>query len=126
MVRIVAIGLVGMLLTLLIRPYRSDLATLCAMATGAIVLLSVLGQATELLASLARISQEYHVDATLFTTMLKITGIAYIAEFGIQACKDAGEGAIASKIELGAKILLLAMCLPIVQQILSLLASLLP
>ena len=126
MVRIVAIGLVGMLLTLLVRPYRSDLATLCAMATGAIVLLSVLGQATGLLTELARISEQFHVDAALFTTMLKITGIAYIAEFGKQACKDAGEGAIASKIELGAKILLLAMCVPIVRQILSLLASLLP
>lgn len=62
----------------------------------------------------------------MFSTMLKVTGIAYIAEFGVQACKDAGENAIASKVELGAKILILSLCVPVVMNLLELLASILP
>ncbi|MGQ0512778.1 SpoIIIAC/SpoIIIAD family protein, partial [Bacillus sp. D-CC] len=47
-------------------------------------------------------------------TLLTIIGIAYIAEFGAQITKDAGQGAIASKIELAGKILILVMAIPII------------
>ena len=35
--------------------------------------------------------------------MLKVTGIAYLAQFGMQLCIDAGQSSIASKIELAGK-----------------------
>ena len=126
MIKIVAVGLLGAFLSILLRPHRSDLAMLCGMATGAIVLLMVMDEATSLLAYLAQISDRFAVDPTMFSTMLKVTGIAYIAEFGVQACKDAGESAIASKVELGAKILILSLCVPVVMDLLELLASILP
>jgi stage III sporulation protein AD len=47
-------------------------------------------------------------------TVIKIIGIAYAAEFGSQICADAGEGAIASKIELGGKGLIMAISTPII------------
>ena len=98
---------------------------LCAMATGAIILLLVMDAALEALGFLQRLGEKFAVDSTLFSTMVKITGVAYIAEFAVQACKDAGEGGTASKIELGAKILILGLCIPIVAQILELLTDVL-
>ena len=53
-------------------------------------------------------------------TLLKIIGIAYIAEFGAQITKDAGQGAIASKIELAGKILILVMAIPILTVVMKL------
>ena len=60
-----------------------------------------------------RVASEAKVSNVYVETLLKIIGIAYIAEFGAQITKDAGQGAIASKIELAGKILILVMAIPI-------------
>jgi stage III sporulation protein AD len=126
MARIVAVGLIGTILTLLIRPHRPDIAMLCAMATGAIILFSVLDIAMSTIEFLKSVSEKYAIDTALFSTMLKVTGIAYLAEFVVQACKDAGEGGIAAKIELGAKVLILGLCAPLIMNLLRLLTEVLP
>ena len=43
-----------------------------------------------------------------------------------RACKDAGENAIASKVELGGKVIMLGLCVPVVINLLELLSSILP
>ena len=113
MIKIIAIGIIGTILTLLIKPYRDG--NRHAMRYGDRCDHSPIGH--------GRRDEHDRISAadrsalcggitTLFTTMLKVTGIAYIAEFAVQACKDAGETGIASKIELSAKILILGMCAP--------------
>ncbi|HBI03894.1 MAG TPA: stage III sporulation protein AD, partial [Paenibacillaceae bacterium] len=59
-------------------------------------------------------------------TILKIIGIAYIAEFGAQVTRDAGQGAIASKIELAGKVLIMVMAIPILSLIVETIVRLLP
>ncbi len=45
--------------------------------------------------------------------MLKVTGIAYLAQFGMQLCIDAGQSSIASKIELAGKIMIMIISAPV-------------
>jgi len=66
------------------------------------------------------------INMVYMGTILKIIGIAYIAEFGAQICRDAGEGTIASKIELAAKILIMVLAVPIVVAVLTMLIKLVP
>lgn len=66
------------------------------------------------------------VNSIYVETILKIIGIAYIAEFASQISKDAGQGSIASKIELGGKILILAMAIPILTVLVETIISLIP
>lgn len=126
MIKIVSIGIIGALLTLVLRQLRPELAMLCALITGAVLVFSIIDQAALLLAKLAEISARFETDAGIFSTMLKITGVAYIAEFGVQACRDAGENAIASKVELGGKVVMLGLCVPVVMNLLELLSAVLP
>ena len=58
--------------------------------------------------------------------MLKIIGIAYIADFGAQVTRDAGEEAMASKIEMAGKVLILVMAIPIVTMIIETIIKILP
>lgn len=126
MIKIVSIGIIGALLTLVLRQLRPELAMLCALITGAVLVFSIIDQAALLLAKLAEISARFETDAGIFSTMLKITGVAYITEFGVQACRDAGENAIASKVELGGKVVMLGLCVPVVMNLLELLSAVLP
>jgi stage III sporulation protein AD len=75
---------------------------------------------------LERIAVNANVNLIYVETILKIVGIAYIAEFGAQITKDAGQGAIASKIELAGKILILAMAIPILTVIIETIINLIP
>jgi stage III sporulation protein AD len=66
------------------------------------------------------------VNIVYVETILKIIGIAYIAEFAAQITKDAGQGAIASKIELAGKILILAMAIPILTVLIETIIQMIP
>lgn len=66
------------------------------------------------------------VNIIYVETILKVIGIAYIAEFAAQITKDAGQGAIASKIELAGKILILAMAIPILTVLIETIIGLIP
>lgn len=67
-----------------------------------------------------------NVNIVYVETILKIIGIAYIAEFASQISKDAGQGSIASKIELGGKILILTMAIPILTVLIETIIQLIP
>ncbi len=73
-----------------------------------------------------KIAVNAKVNLIYVETILKIIGIAYIAEFAAQITKDAGQGAIASKIELGGKILILAMAIPILTVMIETIIRLIP
>lgn len=126
MFKIVAIGITGAVLAVTIKQQRPELAAMVSIATGLVVLATVLNEALGLIDKLVSLAEQFSIDSDIFTTVLKITGVAYIAEFGVQACNDAGEKGIASKVELGAKVIILAMCVPIVVSILDMLQQMLP
>ncbi|GGE46583.1 hypothetical protein GCM10011391_26730 [Pullulanibacillus camelliae] len=73
-----------------------------------------------------RMAVNANLNLVYMTTILKIIGIAYIAEFGVQIARDAGQGALASKIELAGKILILVMAIPIIMAIIKTILGLIP
>lgn len=93
---------------------------------GCVIFLFLIDQIYEIIRMLEKIALNASVNMVYVETILKIIGIAYIAEFGAQITKDAGQGAIASKIELGGKILILAMAIPILTVIIETVISLIP
>ncbi len=73
-----------------------------------------------------KIALQANVNMVYLETILKIIGIAYIAEFASQITKDAGQGSLASKIELSGKVLILAMAIPILTVIIETILQMLP
>ena len=93
---------------------------------GCVIFLFLVDQISEIIRMLERIAINANVNMIYVETILKIIGIAYIAEFGAQITKDAGQGSIASKIELAGKILILAMAIPILTVIIETIINLIP
>ncbi|HBQ26733.1 MAG TPA: stage III sporulation protein AD, partial [Syntrophomonas sp.] len=61
-----------------------------------------------------------------FATILKILGVAYLGEFATAICQDAGEQAVAKKVEFASKIIIAVLALPIMIAILESLMQLMP
>jgi stage III sporulation protein AD len=123
--QIVALGLTATALIVVVRSQRPDLAVLLGVTAGAVIFMLVLGKIGAALDVIKDLSNQAGISMIYLSTLLKIVGIAYIAEFGAQICRDAGEGAIAVKIEFAAKVLIMVLAVPIVVAVLQSLLKLL-
>ncbi len=101
--KIVGLALLVVVLLAVIRPLRPELAVLLSMAAGAVILLAVLDRVTGVLRLLEDLAVRANVNFQYLNLVLKIIGVAYLAEFGAQIARDAGEGAVAAKVEPGLK-----------------------
>lgn len=125
-VQIVGLGLVATILALVIKEQKPMFAFLLAIASGALIFYFLIDKISEVIRVLERLAVQADLNMVFLETILKIIGIAYIAEFGAQMTRDAGQGAIASKIELAGKVLILVMAVPIIQIIVETVINLLP
>src|SRR5690625_443482 len=113
-VQIVGIGIVSTILVVLLRQSnKSEFALLVSLITGIIIFSMILGKLKYVVETLNQLARNTNLEFAYFSTILKIIGIAYIVEFGAQISRDAGEEAIASKIELGGKVVMMVLAMPI-------------
>ena len=124
--QIVAIGLIATVLVVVVKSQKPELALLLSIAAGVIIFLLVLGKIGSIMDIIKDLAARAGINMVYLGAILKIIGIAYIAEFGAQICRDAGEGAIATKIEFASKILIMALAVPIVVAVLQALLKLVP
>ena len=121
MLKIIAIGILGTVLAMVLKQVKPELALPVSLATGAIILIMAIPQALELMDGLKTMAGQFGMDGDMLKTVFKTTAMAYISEFGVATCKDAGEASIAKKIELFGKISIFLLCVPIIGQIISVL-----
>ena len=125
-IKIIGIALIALIIIILIKQYRPEFAIYISLLTGVLILLLVIDQLGEIISLLQSLATKASINNTFLSLLIKITGIAFLAEFAVSVCKDAGEGAIASKIEIGSKIIIIAMSIPIISSLLEIILKILP
>ena len=93
-------------------------AMLLALAGGALIFLRLLPPLRELLALLESLASKTSLNNYYLVVVMKIIAVAYVAEFGAQVCRDAGQGAMALKVEFAAKISIMLLAVPVMAAIL--------
>jgi len=121
--QIVAVGIIAGVLSLTIKKQVPEIAILISIAAAVLIFFMLLPMIAAIFGVLGNISGRISGDMGFIGTLLQVTGIAYIAEFGSQVCKDAGEGAVAAKIELAGKVLIMAASTPIIMALLNLITQ---
>lgn len=117
-IKVIGIGLISLIIIIVLKQYKPEFALYVSLITGAIILYIVMDKLQGIISLLKTISDKSGINSQFLSLLLKITGIAFLAEFAINICKDSGEGAIASKIELGSKIIIIYMSIPIISNLL--------
>ncbi len=124
--QIIGLAIVATVIIAVLKVQRPEMAVQISIATGIIVVAMILGKITAVIELLNSYATKVNIDTIYLSTLLKIVGIAYIAEFGAEVCKDAGEGAIASKVEFAGKIIIIVMAVPIITSLMDLVISIMP
>lgn len=125
-VQIVGVALVAICILVLLRQYRPEFVVHVSMVAGILIFWLLLPKLSAVLQLLQEFTNQLGVNSQYVGILLKITGIAYLAEFATNICRDSGETAIASKVELGAKVIIIAMSIPILGSVLEMLMAMLP
>lgn len=113
--RIIGIGMLGAVLSVILKAYKPELAVCSALIT-ALVLLVYLMQAMESITVMIReIMDKSGLDNKYFSALIKIIGISYLTQLSSEICKDAGQGAIALKLEMIGKVFVMLLSMPIIQ-----------
>ena len=75
---------------------------------------------------LTNLANKTSINKDFIFLLIKITGIAFLTEFAVSICKDAGESAIATKIDMGGKVMIVAISIPIISSLLETIVKILP
>ena len=124
-IKIIGIGLISLIIIIVIKQYKPEFAIYVSIVAGVIILFMVMNRLEGIINLLKNISTKSGINNDFLELLLKITGISFLAEFAINICKDSGEGAIASKIEIGTKVIIVSMSIPIISSLLEVITKLL-
>ena len=125
-IKIIGISLIALIIIILLKQYKPEFAIYISLLTGVLILLLVIDQLSQIITLLQSLATKASINSTFLGLLIKITGIAFLAEFAVSVCKDSGESAIASKIELGSKIIIISLSIPIISNLLEIILKILP
>ena len=125
-IKIVGIALVALVIIILLKQYRPEFAIYISLLTGVLILFLVMDKLTGIVNLLQSLASKTSINSTFLVILIKITGLAILSEFAVSVCKDSGEEAIASKIEMGTKIIIISMSIPIISSLLEVILKVLP
>lgn len=124
--KIVAIGIISSILAIALKKQNPEMSIFISISAGIIIFMMIVPQLAAVIDMLNSISNNINLDKVYIGIILKIIGIAYIAEFGVQICKDTGESSIASKIEFVGKVLIMVVSAPILIALMELILTIMP
>jgi len=117
---ILGCGLMVTVLLIIVRKERPEIAILLSVAAGILILTALLKNINQVMLVFNNLALKTQINLSYLKLIVKIIGVAYLAGFGAQICKDAGEGSMAAKIELAGKIFILSLGIPIMVGLLEL------
>ena len=112
------------ILAVLLRQYRPEYAVFMGLGAGILILIYVITKAQPAFKELTSLMDSANISSKYAGILFKSLGICFITQLASDACNDAGETAIASKIELAGKFAILLVALPLFEQVAKLAISL--
>jgi len=116
-IKVVAFAFIALFIVLIFKGRRDDLAIQVSIVVGILIFLFMVNKLTIIMGFLQTLANKANIDVIYLNTVFKILGIAYLASFCSEICRDAGENSIAAKVEFSGKILILALAIPILMAV---------
>ena len=125
-VKIIGIGLIAVIIIVILKQYRPEFAMYASLIAGILIFAMIATKLSGIIEVLKSLSSKTAINNEFLVLLIKITGIAILTEFTVSICKDACESAIASKVDLGGKVIIMSMSVPIMSSLLEVILNILP
>ena len=125
-IKIIGIGLTSLILIIILKQYKPEFAIYVSLLAGALILALIFSKISGIIELINNLTNKISIHKEFVTLLIKIKGIAILTEFEVSICKDSGETAIASKVDMGGKVIMVSMTIPIMAGLLETLLKILP
>ncbi len=124
MSRIIGIALVALVFGIFLKQYNKTAALLLTVVSSALIFLQAASLLADIMGELKSITAGISESAAYIKIMFKVLGIALVTQVVADMCRDSGESALAGQTETAAKIVIVAVVLPLVQAVLNVISGL--
>ena len=122
-IKISLLGIVAVLPAILLKNIKNEYAVLMSIAVMLIIFGFAVARIQVVVDTINRLLVGINIETRYVVIILKMLGITYVAEFSAAICRDARFGAVASQIEIFAKISLLVTGIPIINALISMIGD---
>lgn len=123
--KIICVVVVGVLLAIKLKSINSPLWVYLSLALSIFVLFYILNRLSFVLDFLDDVMGDIGLESGYFEILIKIVGISYLCEFASNICRESGFIAVAGQIEIGGKMTMMVMSMPILIAIVETITSVL-
>lgn len=125
-IKIIGIAFIAVIIIVILKQYRPEFAIYASIIAGVLILAMASSTLSGIIDMINSISSKTSINSEFLVILIKITGIAILTEFAVSICKDSGESAIASKVDIGGKIIIISMSIPIINALIDTVVKILP
>ncbi|MCL1831770.1 MAG: stage III sporulation AC/AD family protein [Oscillospiraceae bacterium] len=113
LISIVAVGIIAALLSVVVKQHKPEFGMYISLIAGVVILLAVISGLAPVLDTFEELIGAVSLNAVYGAALLKALAICYITQLACDTCRDSGETAIASKIEMAGKLAIVLVSLPL-------------
>lgn len=121
---ICVIAVVGAILALTLKSTTPHISLIIVLAAGIIIFISILFFMPQVIIKVKNLISFTGMDESYAVVLFKSLGICFLCQFATDACKDAGQSSLASKVELAGKLMIVTLSLPLIESIINTAANL--
>lgn len=116
-IKITGICIICGILSSLISQTNKEISVTLSMAAVAICALVIIGSVSDVISGLNSIFKVIGIDTAYLSVSFKALGICYVCELSSSSCRDCGESALASIIDISGKVAISLLCLPLLEKL---------
>ena len=120
---IVALGIMATLIIITLKQQSKEFALIVSLIASILIFFFIVEKAQGVFSFAENLLKLTKIPSDSFALLLKVLGLAYLTQFSSDLCKDAGETALASKLEIAGKITILLLSIPIFEKIIKMIIN---
>ncbi len=118
--KLFGVAIIAVLLLVVLKKESPDIALTAKMCAGVILAVGCIASMSPIVEYVEQIGESLGADEALGSSvevLLKALGVSILAHITSTVCKDAGEGSVAYYVELGGKIEIMLISLPLLKEL---------
>lgn len=126
LLKIIGLGFAAVMASVMIKHYKPEFSVPIIVVGGCIFFAYIITAVTGIFDYVRNICDQVGIDIAYIEILFKVVGISYLCEFASAVCKDSGESAVAVKIDIAGKLLILTASLPVFTELVKVVTKILP
>lgn len=121
---IASVAIIAAILSLILKQYKPEYSIFISIAAGVLIFLSVLAVIRPIMDYISSLTEQTGLSGEYAEVLIKSLAVCYITQLASDCCTDAGETAIAGKLQIAGRIAILLIALPMFQSLTELVTEL--